>query len=545
MAGEPGTPRAPWARAVRARPGALSCLGIALLALALYAPYLGAEELHFEEGRRALPAREMLESGDYLLPSIWGRAYLAKPPLLYWCIAACAQLRGAVDEVATRLPSLLSTLGTALLVLILGARWFSRRAGLMAALCWLLSPAVFNKGTLGELEALLALAVLGSLCCLPATAAGSSAAALSCGLCLAAALLTKGPPALVFVAAAVIALARVEGARRLLRQPRVLIALGLGLALAGTWLALLLSRLDVAQTLAYWRQELDRTGGANLRELFGDRLSFALAFPGGVLAASLCAFVVAGRAGWRELRGQSAFDWMLGTLVLSLAFLFLFAPRHRYAYPMTPLAALIGGALLDARCSLDAGRATSLAQRTLARTFAVAGLLLGTSLIPALRAAAGLEFHPDVLGWAAALGGVAAGVWLWRAAARAPLAHLGLCAAAVLVALRLLIATQYDPPRAERRGYRETARRIETLVPQGETLHTSQWMHFNELSYVRRPVRAVADLGQLERGDLAFVRDPSPESSRGFRVLGEVPLGAQARGVVLRRRGPRADPKPR
>lgn len=539
MAGEHGATATHWAQVARARPGVAACLWIVLLALALYAPYLGAEELHYEEGRRALPAREMLATGDFVLPAIWGRPYLAKPPLLYWCIAAVGALRGAVDEVATRLPSLVATAATALAVLTLGARWFSRRAGAAAALGWLLSPAVFNKGTLGELEALLALAVLGALAWLPAAAAGSSAAALAGGLCLGAALLVKGPPALVFVAAALVALARVEGARALLRQPRVHLALLVGLSCAGIWVALLLARLDVAQTLEFWRGELDRTGGANLRELVGDRLSFAVAFPGGVLPATLCAAVLAGGAAWRELRARPAFAWLLGTLVLSLSVLFLFGPRHRYAYPLTPLAALIGGALFDARCTLDSERTANRPARVLARAFAAAGLVLAACLVPALRRAANLEFTPDALGWCAALGGAAAGAWLWRAAARAPLPRLALGAAAVLVALRVLIATQYDPARAERRGYRETARRIEALVPEGATLHTAQWMLFNELSYVRRPVRAVDDLGDVPRGAHAWMREPAPELARGFRVLGEVPLARGARGVVLFRRRPR------
>src|SRR5262245_42888519 len=126
----------------RRAPGALACLAIAGLALLLYAPYLGAEELHYEEARRALPAREMLASGDWVLPTIWGRPYLAKPPFLYWCIAGLGAARGAIDEVTTRLPSLLATVATAVAILALGARWFSRRAGVAAALCWLLAPAV-------------------------------------------------------------------------------------------------------------------------------------------------------------------------------------------------------------------------------------------------------------------------------------------------------------------------------------------------------------------------------------------------------------------
>ncbi|HVS17738.1 MAG TPA: glycosyltransferase family 39 protein, partial [Planctomycetota bacterium] len=388
MNGAPPTPRAGWAQDARSRPGAGAYVLLALLALALYAPYLGAEELHYEEARRALPARAMLATGDFVLPTIWGRAYLSKPPLAYWCIAAAGALRGAVDDVAARLPSLLATVATALGVLHLGARWFSRRAGLAAALAWLLSPAVFNKGALGEIEALLALCVFATLGALPAAAAGAWRAAALCGLGLGAALLAKGPPGLVFFAAGWLALARVERpagsllAHGVLVDARLWSALALGLALVGVWVALLLARLDVGSTLATWSEQLDRSGGPGLGRVLGLRFEFVFAFLGGVLAATL-AGAVAGREAWRALRGEPAFAWILGTLALALVALALAAPRHRYAYPLTPLLALAGGALFDRRCALDAGRPAGVGARWVAALFALAGLALGAALVPA------------------------------------------------------------------------------------------------------------------------------------------------------------------
>ena len=76
------------------RRAATVALLLALGAL-LYGPWLALPPFHGEESRRALPAREMLASGDWVLPTIWGRAYLHKPPGHFWLVAGCARLTGA------------------------------------------------------------------------------------------------------------------------------------------------------------------------------------------------------------------------------------------------------------------------------------------------------------------------------------------------------------------------------------------------------------------------------------------------------------------
>jgi len=51
---------------------------------------------NWQEGQRALVAREMHERGDWIVPTAQGEAYLAKPPLIYWCQMAIAEARGGL-----------------------------------------------------------------------------------------------------------------------------------------------------------------------------------------------------------------------------------------------------------------------------------------------------------------------------------------------------------------------------------------------------------------------------------------------------------------
>lgn len=66
--------------------------------------------MSFNEARRAVPAREMYESGNWLLPHLNGELYITKPPFLYWLQTIVAHLFGTVNEWTVRLPSAIASL---------------------------------------------------------------------------------------------------------------------------------------------------------------------------------------------------------------------------------------------------------------------------------------------------------------------------------------------------------------------------------------------------------------------------------------------------
>jgi 4-amino-4-deoxy-L-arabinose transferase-like glycosyltransferase len=83
-----------------------------------------------DEPRYAWIARDMMETGDWVTPRLYGKPWFEKPPLFYWSAALCFKIFG-VSEAAARLPSaisaLLATLALAWLALRLygaeTARW--------------------------------------------------------------------------------------------------------------------------------------------------------------------------------------------------------------------------------------------------------------------------------------------------------------------------------------------------------------------------------------------------------------------------------------
>lgn len=85
-----------------------------------------------DEPRVAEVGREMLVSGDYVVPRLAGEPFLEKPPLHWWTMALAYRLFGVSDGVA-RLPSTVFALLTVLIAADMARRIAGARAGLLAA----------------------------------------------------------------------------------------------------------------------------------------------------------------------------------------------------------------------------------------------------------------------------------------------------------------------------------------------------------------------------------------------------------------------------
>jgi 4-amino-4-deoxy-L-arabinose transferase len=108
-------------------------LGIALF---LGLVFQGSRGLYEStEGRYALCAREMLDSGNWLEPTLFGEPHWTKPPLAYWSMAAGVRLFGR-NAWGARVPNAIFFALTALAVAAIGRRMWDRRTGFLAGLVY-------------------------------------------------------------------------------------------------------------------------------------------------------------------------------------------------------------------------------------------------------------------------------------------------------------------------------------------------------------------------------------------------------------------------
>src|SRR3954469_11664933 len=108
-------------------------VAVGALAAVVFLSGLGLTQLWDEdEPKNAVCGQEMLQRGDWIVPTFNAQLRTDKPILLYWCMLAVYNVLG-VSELTARLPSALAGMGTVILTFHLGRLMFDRRTGLIAS----------------------------------------------------------------------------------------------------------------------------------------------------------------------------------------------------------------------------------------------------------------------------------------------------------------------------------------------------------------------------------------------------------------------------
>ncbi len=136
---------------------------MALLALAGPLWGLGGSPISGTEGHRALTAHQMVSSGEWIVPHLYGAVYLAKPPMQYWLLALLETTLGASGPALWRSVSVAASVFTAVLLWQAARNALGRAAGLAAGCAFVAMLPMWEQNRSADIDALNCLAATGLL----------------------------------------------------------------------------------------------------------------------------------------------------------------------------------------------------------------------------------------------------------------------------------------------------------------------------------------------------------------------------------------------
>jgi 4-amino-4-deoxy-L-arabinose transferase-like glycosyltransferase len=107
-----------------------------------------------DEPRFTLIARDMIASGNWLIPQVGGDLYADKPPLYFWLLAAAMKLTG-LPKLAFLLPSFMAAAGCVVLVYDLARRLWNRETALAAGFALLATAQFLWQARQAQIDATL------------------------------------------------------------------------------------------------------------------------------------------------------------------------------------------------------------------------------------------------------------------------------------------------------------------------------------------------------------------------------------------------------
>ena len=514
-------------------------IGLVVLLHCLSLPHM---ELQGEEGRRVVAAREMMSSGDPIVPTVWGQPYLNKPPLYPWLTVLASNFTGgSVNAITVRIPALLATLLTGLLLFLTGSRIDRPRAGFIAALLFLLCPVVIRKSTLGETDLLLTCGV--AIYALEMLVIGGSKRRklfsticsticstiwMSAGLCIA--FLAKGPSALPFVIGIMLATARHEGIarhRELTWWGPPLLAMGI----SSLWAIAVTLRLDQLgsglSAVQLWLGEASRSGSQD--GWWIHRWEFIAGVFFGYLPASLLMLLsgkMSSAVGW--LGDRRYRPLALSIVIPFIVFLLWPSVQPRYLLPALPLIAWLAASILDESFddrypSVSGEWALSIVTDGIRAVVAVAGVLAVTvgvarwfdeSVFATIPAVAPGEF---ILLGSFLL--ISTG-WPFKGVERRSVEQSALRWILMLLAWSGCQATILLPFRGSDRPGQEVARSIEAVVPLQQQLWHDVSGRWNTLAQVERTLKIVSKQVQPVPGDWFLTMETQqPQLQDGWKTI--------------------------
>ncbi len=507
---------------------------------------LGAAPLAGTEAFRALPGHEMVQTGDWLIPRMFGELYLRKPPMMYWVLGLAEILFGRANELVWRLPSALGAAFLGAFLCRTAQRWWGRVPGLTTGFAYLSLAALWSQFRSADIDALNTvfafLTVTAMLEFFRPEPSRRWLWTVVGGVAFGATLLLKGPASLPLVLGAFFGPPIMCGEFKRLRSLHGWLILLIGAAIFAAYayaVYVAIGSLQDPAATSGLREASERMIVSSWSDLLG-ALLLPLELWAYALPSSLALVLLLRRPVLAVLDDEE--NRMLRALVSTLAIALLLGvvtgmKNPRYGYIVLPLFAFMAG--LAAR-PLVAGRLGNKQIRLINKVILLFAVLLGAIAVAAAVMLATRAFNPShiliaLLGIAAAAGAVRA--WI---TARPRSLYAAMIAA--VVAFALAFGYIKNEERTARSGMNAAATLAANVLPgQAVTTGIMLWTHPEMFYYAGVAVNPhnryefEEPYELYEEGWVLFHRDEWAKWSRAFpERFGEpIELPTHVWGAVL------------
>jgi 4-amino-4-deoxy-L-arabinose transferase-like glycosyltransferase len=467
-----------------------------------------------DEARFALLAREGVEDGQWLLPRVRDVIYLNKPPLYFWAVGLLAWPFGVVNDATAPLASILCALATLLAVVAIGRRQWGVETGLAAGAVLVTAPYFYFMSHQVLSDVMLAAWLAWALYFLLGAHRAPAPSRMLVGfyLCLAGALATKGPPALMGLAAA-LAVVLIEDGWRGLRWLRL--PMGLGILALSTlpWLLPYLLQTERSYVggvvVGHYGEWYFRTKPGNRLASFFDNLGRFLPWT---------IFLAPGLWWWWRDRDPRRRPLLVWTVVVAAAVGLSSEQRARYFVPVLPALSLLV-AEVAVRMPREAG---VLGRRLILATYGALLIAAVVAVAFLLRPATGAAPPPDVfvpdVGWERWMVSLLVLAGTVTALAIVTMRGSGLGAtmalATALGGILFIEGWGYPTRYAERANIRGFTASVSTTLAPAERVLAYPDASLSYDFYLRRPVRELGTPAELASalasprpGDVLLMRE--------------------------------------
>jgi len=471
----------------------LAC-GVLLLSAVSASWRLSEKALANHECLVSITAREMLQSGDWVVPTCNGEPRLAKTPLPYWLVAGLAKITGQVDEFTTRLPSaILSVLSVAAILYFLN-QWLSFRIAVISAAVWATSLGYIRYSHNARPEMTLTFFIL--LCFLSFYSAVTASSRtrqvvymlvfwISFGL----ANLAKGPAPLPLVLIPLFFYVAIFRQWKVVPKLLPVIGVIIFLAIVLPWPLAIAHKVN--WDLVQWKREfVDRFLGTYAP---GDKPFYYYLPRMFLFIAPWVAFLAMALAApfyrvWEKRQPVMRFLWLW--FVVGLAFLTLCGgKRQHYILPIMPAMAILIGVLIEDMIFVRKAYTQKFARDLLRSHIAViiAGVIAGLIYIA--------KTNPQLLTAAIIVGIITIAITAAIAvlfAQKRPAAACGAVFAGIVV-LAMVSSASFVNPLDSGKYSRDFSRKAAEIVPQSEKLMAYGYISARSVHYFGRVIPVITD----------------------------------------------------